>query len=359
MHEEATVLLSPPIEKGHLISESWNAYRKKFIQSDGRVVDLSSGQITTSEGQSYALLRAVWMDDRDTFDKVISWTLNNLKQKDTSLFAWKWGKKEDGSWGIMDNASATDGDQDIAFALVLAYNKWDITRYRELAINIMKDIWSHETFEIKGKRYIVAGDWVKWKKEIITNPSYLAPYAYRIFATADTSHDWKKIVDTSYDIIYRCSKSSKAYLPPDWCRLNRKGEVVLPDISDKNGDTSYSAFRVYWRLALDYAWFKEERAVTYINKNSFLVNYWRIKERIESSYTRDGIPRLDSESLSIYGMFLPSLVVADSKSAEDLYNKKILSSYSNGFWGNPQAYYVQNWVWFGIVLYFEMKEGKK
>ncbi len=42
-----------------LIFASWNAYKEGSIQSDGRVIDHSNEKITTSEGQSYALLRAV------------------------------------------------------------------------------------------------------------------------------------------------------------------------------------------------------------------------------------------------------------------------------------------------------------
>src|SRR6185436_16916003 len=58
--KEATV---PPILK-----ESWAKYVERFIQADGRVIDHKAGGISTSEGQAYAMLRAVWMQDRATFD---------------------------------------------------------------------------------------------------------------------------------------------------------------------------------------------------------------------------------------------------------------------------------------------------
>ena len=56
--------------------------------------------------------------------------------------------------------------------------------------------------------------------------------------------------------------------------------------------------------------------------------------------------------------FLPFFVIIDLKYAEDLY-EKIAPSYKEGFWGNADAYYARNWVWFGIALYHEIKDGKK
>lgn len=357
---ETTAFVLPAIENSALLSESWNAYKKKFIQSDGRVIDWFEKQISTSEGQSYALLRAVWIGDRNVFDTVLAWILNNLQKTDTRLFAWKWGKKADGSWGILENESATDGDEDIALALIFAYNKWGSVRYRELAANIVKDIWTYETIELKGARYVTAGDWVKSGNDIIhINPSYLAPYAYRMFASIDASHNWLELVDTSYNIINRCSEPSKAYLPPDWCMLNRNGRIILPNNSDKKGDTSYDAFRTYWRLAFDYAWFGEERAMNYIKKGDFLINYWNIKQRLTDAYTRDGISRSDNEALSVYGILLPFFTMIEPASAEVIYNRKISPSYKNGFWGNPDEYYTQNWAWLGIALYSEIRGGEK
>src|SRR5437016_10118896 len=44
-----------------VLTNSWTAYKQQFIQQDGRVIDWMSEGNTTSEGQSYAMLRAVWM----------------------------------------------------------------------------------------------------------------------------------------------------------------------------------------------------------------------------------------------------------------------------------------------------------
>ncbi len=70
----------PPVESPRpaLLTAAWIGYKHRFIQPDGRVIDFQRDQVTTSEGQSYAMLRAVWMDDRPTFDLTWRWTQDNL-----------------------------------------------------------------------------------------------------------------------------------------------------------------------------------------------------------------------------------------------------------------------------------------
>ena len=43
---------------------------------------------------------------------------------------------------------------------------------------------------MSGKSYLTAGDWAPGEQVIPLNPSYFAPYAYRVFAEADPGHDW-------------------------------------------------------------------------------------------------------------------------------------------------------------------------
>ena len=56
-----------------------------------------------------------------------------------------------------------------------------------------------------------------------------------------------------------------------------------------------------------------------------------LEGRIAASYTRDGIPRSDSEALSIYGMILPFFAVTGIQYAKELYEKTLAPSYKEGF----------------------------
>ena len=79
---------------------SWAFYKTRFIQPDGRVQRPDTGDDTISEAQAYALLRAVWSRDQETFDRCYAWTEAHLSQqaiKGSRLLAWRWGRMSRGS----------------------------------------------------------------------------------------------------------------------------------------------------------------------------------------------------------------------------------------------------------------------
>ena len=83
------------------LSALWSFYRRTFITPEGQVLSLDAKKVTTSEGQSYALLRAAWQNDRRDFERIWSWTRTHLQTRGTDhLFAWKWkGKVLDRNFG--------------------------------------------------------------------------------------------------------------------------------------------------------------------------------------------------------------------------------------------------------------------
>ncbi len=99
----------------NMLGYLWDDYKAEYIEAGtGRAVDKQQGNITTSEGQSYTMLRAVWMDDKPTFDLAYKWTNENLKRKEDHLFAWLFGKKADGTYGVLTDKggynTASDAD---------------------------------------------------------------------------------------------------------------------------------------------------------------------------------------------------------------------------------------------------------
>jgi cellulose synthase (UDP-forming) len=104
------------------LSALWSFYRQTYIR-EGRVVSLDEQGVTTSEGQGYAMLRAVWSNDRKTFEEVWRWTQRNLQVRNDKLFAWKWKGK------VQSFNAATDADTDIALALLLASRRFDDMKF--------------------------------------------------------------------------------------------------------------------------------------------------------------------------------------------------------------------------------------
>src|SRR3989338_1134893 len=102
-----------------MLQSLWRDYKDEYIEpQSGRTLDTERNNITTSEAQSYTMLRAVWMDDRETFDKSWSFTKNNLQHDEDALFSWLYGERSDGSFGILTDRggqnAASDADTDIA-----------------------------------------------------------------------------------------------------------------------------------------------------------------------------------------------------------------------------------------------------
>ena len=207
-----------------------------------------------SESASYAMLRAIWMKDKKSFDKVWRWTKDNLQHsqiewvyffKDINhpdngwkkvddlgierdhLFAWRWtptiaqrdrkGIREDGvmyyRWqqptkGHNPNDpwrdgwdAASDADQDIALALIYADALWGSKfgdlhfDYASNAKQIINDIWKKETYVKRDYRYLAGGPGIH-----SIEPGYLSPFTYRVFDDFDPDHSWFDLVDSSYRV---------------------------------------------------------------------------------------------------------------------------------------------------------------
>ncbi|MCC2630792.1 MAG: glycoside hydrolase family 8 [Candidatus Paceibacter sp.] len=361
IRRQVPIIFSPRNELASL----WDDYKKEYLEEGTyRVLDKQKDNITTSEGQSYAMMRAVWMDDKDTFDKTWQWTKDNLQRDDNKLMSWLFGRLPNGEYGILENQgghnTATDADVDIAIALIFASGRWNQESYLGDARVIMDAIWEHEVVMIRGRPYLVANNIEKdAPTTMVINPSYLSPYAYRIFASIDSSHPWLQLVDTSYEVLEESmtstlDKSTSADIPPDWVFINKQtGAIQAPKGNNLTTNTSFDALRVPWRLYLDWLWYKEPRAQALLKKMSFFTSEWQERSLLYTAYEHDGTPVLRNQSAAFYGGVLPYFMAADPENAKLIYDNKlqVLFNPDTNTWKVQLGYYDDNWAWFGIALY--------
>ncbi|MBF2000945.1 MAG: glycosyl hydrolase [Synechococcales cyanobacterium M58_A2018_015] len=353
-----------------ILQQSWIAYRQRFIQGDGRVIDWESNARTVSEGQAYAMLRAVFVDDPETFELTLRWAENNLQRRngDTptdSLWAWKWGQQQDGNWGILDANFASDADLDAATALILAARRWNRPDYLELARTKLRDLWNLSTLEIPAQtrrsqprsqpvRYFLPGPVSAFQPkpdQIYLNPSYLAPYAFRLFAQVDPERNWLSLVDSSYQILEDSADLSPVGLPSDWVAFNPNTREFsrVPVTSRLRSGYGFDAYRVWWRVALDAAWFAEPRAEAFLRQHlTHLQELWQRQQFIPARISLRGRALARYEATSQYAMLYPAFQLIDPVVAEEIRQQKLLPTYKNGIWDNDSAYYVQNLAWFGL-----------
>lgn len=334
---------APQIEDPQVFQDKlFKKIQKTYILDNGFV--MSEENMTTSESQSYAMLIAALQGDRILFDNVWAWTKTNLKREDDALFSWLWR-----NGAVVDKNTATDADQDIALALLIAYNTWRDDAYLYQALAVMDGIWEIDVKEVGGKRYVSAGNWSDQSGDgVVINPSYLAPYIYRIFARYDTTHDWSGLIATSYETLNSCT--SESGLGYDWCKVFA-GDGVATNFTI-NGKAafiySYDALRIPFRIALDEAWFNGPDASSYLETSDhFFEAEWLTHDRIYAQYSPDGNALTEQESLASYGAHLAGFTVTNRTVAKEIYDKKIgvLSM------DDIDSFYSSCWLWFGVHFY--------
>lgn len=343
--------------------DAWEKYKKEYIVFDGenygQVIDSSNG-VTTSEGQSYAMLRAAWMNDKYTFLGSWLWTRNHLQHRlDDKLLSWKWQNNE-----LVDSANATDADEDIALALLFGYKLWNEEEYLVSAQEIIEDIWEHCVVKINGRYHLLpmheeSAD--KWNGYLF-NPSYLSPASYRIFAEADSKHDWDALADDSYEILNYIGEmeSNNIYLPADWLYLDKKygAFYTANPYFERNVDHfSFDAFRTLWRVSLDEQWFNNEDAKKYLQKTgNFLTRYRLEHDRMPMILATSGEAVDERNALAMDTGYALSFQHTDEIMANTFFNEYVEKKYDkeNSQWGEGTNYYDANWAWFGTGTFHKL-----
>jgi endo-1,4-beta-D-glucanase Y len=350
-----------------VLQASWASYRQHFIATEGRVVLEEQGGGTISEAQAYALLRALWAGDEQTFARVVTWTRTNLsreaKQGD-HLLAWKWGKNPDGSWGVLDWNTASDADLDYALALLLASRQgWrsppGFPDYLSEARQVAKDIMDKEVVEMPGGAlYLAPGNWHSQAPPYLLNPSYFFPAAYRILAQAGFDSRWSRLHDDAYPFLARLCRglgeTAGVGLVPDWVEVAADGKLTpFPERSQNFG---WEAVRLPWRVALDRLWFRDLAAARLCREQflPFFVKEWRTRGKLLAEYRYDGTPLADFESPVICAGALAAGLAGDDREFAWQMAQKILTFYqergNQAYFVSPDNYYANNWAWFGLAL---------
>lgn len=223
----------------------WDQYRNCCIQPDGRVVDHGRGDVTTSEGQAYALFFAIVDNDPVLFARLLRWTGDNLSRGNLSrhLPAWLWGRKKDGSWGVIDKNSATDADLWLSYDLIEAGILWHRPAYRRLGVRLARLAAKKEFADLPGLGPFPLGGRIgfhptpdSWR----TNPSYLPPFLIRFLATRLATPPWSGLPRKFSGMV---ASVSRCGFVPDWVQYVRGKGWRQDPVTGPLG--SYDAIRVY------------------------------------------------------------------------------------------------------------------
>ncbi len=333
--------------------ESWKAiYLINGCESNQYYINHSAG--TVSEAMGYGMMIAPLMagydnDARLIFDGQFRYFKAHPSHIMPHLMAWK--QKE--NCIDTDGAdSATDGDMDIAFGLLLAHSQWgsngDIN-YLQEAVLIIKDMIGADASEgdIDQDIYsIKLGDWVQsGSRKYGTRCSDFIMDHFRSFSCTLGEDDttWDNVIDKCYELIndMQTNYSPESGLLPDFIiDVNNDPKPAPPNYLEGNldGHYAYNSCRVPWRMGNDYLLSGEPRAKEAVLK----INRWLFNttggnvSKVWASYHLDGSKAASWNDLSFTAPFTVGAMLDTNQIwLNDLYAKVLNTNINvDGYYGN-------------------------
>lgn len=250
---------------------------------------------TVSEGIAYGMIIAVMSDDQPLFDAL--WSYARCFLNASGLMSWYIAP--DGL-RVLGTGAATDADEDMAWALIIADRQWGgkgslSETYASAAARLIDAIYRTEVDHDRWPDMLLPGD--EWRGQNVFNPSYFAPNQYRLFGEVSGNREgWQRVIDVGYALIERSlnheSGNRDNGLVPAWCDASGKPIVAFPGALT---NYQYDSARMPFRLAQDWAYAREPRARTYLERITRFFEQIGA-ERIVDGYTLDGRPAPDPRS---------------------------------------------------------------
>lgn len=259
------------------VNSEYNRWKRALIEecSNGgcRVKGDPAGE-TRVEAIGFAMLSSAYFGDKELFDCLLSFYKRMCIGSAGGMMAWKAGCN-----GAMDQGSATDGDIDVAFSLIVASWQWPEGNYLNEAKNVINNL---KKLRVNcGNVLALAGGYANgvWGGCNETDISYYNPAAFRLFAEVSGDNDWARLADDTYTILNNSANSTTG-LVPDWQTVN--GQPV------KETNYKYDACRTPWRIGMDYLWNGNKKAEAWLKKiSNWVYNSVGIKN-IKEGFTLSG-----------------------------------------------------------------------
>ena len=275
-----------------------------------------------SEGQGYGMIIVSLMAGYDpsakiTYDNLFRYYKSHPDKRSKHLMAWAQftnGKSSDAS-------SATDGDMDIAYSLLLADKQWGSKgpiNYLQDGKAIIDEIMQYEINHQTWSVLLCDGIEAESKDYFDTRSSDFMPAHFKAFEHATNDDKWDKVINTNYRLFNELQEkySPDAGLIPDFIvHINKKAKPAPPNFleSPYDGYYNYNACRVPWRITTDYLLTGDKRSKAIVDR----INNWirgttnNDANNLSAGYTLAGndIKGRNFEALSFIAPFAVSAMV--------------------------------------------------
>ena len=344
-------------QTNRLFYNAWKAaYLVNGCQPDHYYIKYQpTGPITVSEAHGYGMMIFALMAGYDAnaqvyFDGMYRFFTNH--QSSITPYLMGWQEAPGCVFAAGGDDSATDGDLDIAYALLLADRQWGsagainyLAEGRKVIAAVMKGEINTNAWSVKLGDWSNASDANHYNG---TRPSDFMPDHFRGYQVFSGNTNWSRVIDKCYGILgtIQTNNSRATGLIPDFViTVNTTpkpaGKNYLEGSTDK--DYGYNSCRVPWRIATDYLVSGDPRAKAAVDR----INSWiQGKTGGNPANIRDGYNITNGNALASTGYELafsaPFAVGAMVNATNQLWLNKL--------WTNVTSQPISSSAYFGNTI---------
>jgi endo-1,4-beta-D-glucanase Y len=311
-----------------VVQSSYANWKTNYLLTDCgggnyRVDNATGDGSTFSEGQGYGMVLTAYFGDKTAFDGLWAFAQKNFH---SGLMGWhvtcSGFTTSDGGSG-----SATDGDTDVAFGLIVAAAQWGGT-YLDQAKAYLTTLKAGDftTCSPSGRNLPTAGNWQAGSDACTngSNTSYWMPGYYRVFQAVTGDPYWGKAADDVVALYNIGADPSTGIIVND---LDQNGTPIQGQTYD------YNSCRIPWRAALDYVWFGTPGAKQAVAKITGWANTVGIS-KIVDGYDGNGTPTGQYTGLNAFVGGFTAGAMGNSQTVVDTF-----ATYFVGIADNNGTYY--------------------
>ena len=277
------------------VSNYWFYWKSNYLAPSAKVtgdykVKFDRKGTTVSEAMGYGMLLAVYFAGADPEAKKYFDGLNHFRKRfpssiNPALMCWKIPAKEN---AVRDDG-ATDGDLDMALALLLAHEQWREETYLAEATNYINAIAASL---VRNDFSLRLGDWNSAAGQ--TRPSDFMPATFRAFYAATQDGRWTNVAAKGYAILEELQTNSAPLtgLIPDFAVMRGgRWQPAAPKFLEgpQDGEFNYNACRVPWRIGWAAVSNEEAKAKRILQRlMTWAVAHPAAPENFRAGYRLDG-----------------------------------------------------------------------
>lgn len=295
--------LAPQTAQASQATTWYKQWKKTYVGGKTQKYVKANDTQAYSEGQGYGMLATVLAakkgaNTHTTYNQMYRYYRAHRISSSNPLMEWrqtKQGSKMVSNGG--DRNSATDGDLDIAYSLILADKKWGskTVNYKQAAKNLLKAIKKNE---INQTTYLPKmGNWAtsSYDQSKLRTADLMTGY-FKTFAKYTHDSFWTKVASHSQTAVKKLSARHKTGLFPDFIRATG-GSIKLSAVKAyqvegaSDNQYGYNATRVPWRLAQTYKMTKDattkkslKKQLTFFNKKKHITAVYTLSGKAVNSY---------------------------------------------------------------------------